>query len=290
MDVRFQSSRFASISLAKLVLSLCSFLVAVTAPAQTAPPETTRVLLPVVLLGTDGAFGALWKTELWLRNNAPRSVYIFPYDPGCVPVPVCVQRPTAPGATFQPQAVVWGDRGNIQGTFLHVEKGFVDQVSLQLRVRNLRNELKGFGTELPVVSEDEFRSDRIVLLDLPVRPEYRATLRAYSLDPVVAPAVIVRVYGLSDDTLLPPPRSPLPQLLSEQRYTLQSPPSSIRESVPDYLQLDLDPNAFAPWRQVMLEIIPATEGMRIWSFASVTNNVTQQITAITPQPGRAKGE
>ncbi len=199
-------------------------------------------------------------------------------------------RPTAPGATFQPQAVIWGDRGNIQGTFLQVEKGFVDQVSLQLRVRDLRDEERGFGTELPVVSEDEFRSDRIVLLDLPVRPGYRTTLRAYSLDPVVAPAVIVRVYGLSNDTLLPPPNSPLPQLLSEQRYELQVPPSSIREWVPDYLQLDLDLNAFAPWRQVMLEIIPDIEGMRIWSFASATNNVTQQITTISPHPGTGPGE
>lgn len=277
--------------LRKLAFYVCISLAAVAAPAQTVPPETTRLLLPVVLLGTDGAFGAFWTTELWLRNGAPHPVYIFPYDPGCSTLPGCVLPPTAPGATFQPQSVTWGERGNIQGTFLHVEKGFVHQVSLQLRVRNLRDEQKGFGTELPVVSEDEFRPDRIVLLDLPVRPGYRTTLRAYSLDPVAAPAVIVRVYGLSDDTLLPPPRSPLPQFLSEQRYALESPPpGQIRESVPDYLQLDLDQVAFAPWRQVMLEIIPATEGMKIWSFASVTNNVTQQITTITPQPGAQTAE
>ena len=83
---------------------------------------------------------------------------------------------------------------------------------------------------------------------------------------------------------------PVPQLLSEQTLPLMVPPSGIREFVPDYLQVNLDQSAYAPWQRIMLEIVPATEGMRIWSFASVTNNVTQQITTITPQPRAATGE
>lgn len=280
--------------LRKLVLSFCITLVAMAAHAQVLPPpdvESTRLLLPVMMQsGEFGAFGALWKTELWVRNGASTPVHIFPYDGGCRLSNCGFLSPTLPGSTFQPQVGKWVGSGNIPGTYLHVEKGFVDQVSVQLRVRDLRDEENGFGTELPVVSEDEFRPDGIVLLDLPMRPGYRTMLRTYSLDPVEVPAVIVRVYGLSEGWQFPPPTSPLPQLLSEQRYALEVPASEIRKFVPDYLQLDLSQNAFAPWRQVMLEIIPAIEGMRIWSFASVTNNLTQQITTITPNPGAGPGE
>lgn len=278
----------------KLAFISFTTLVALAAHANVLPPphvQSTRLLLPVMMeSGEAGAFGALWKTELWVRNRATTAVYIFPYDSGCRlsncgPIP-----PTLPGSTFQPRVGKWQGSGNIQGQFLHVENGYEDQVSVQLRVRNLRDEQNGFGTELPVISEDEFQSKAIVLLDLPVRPGYRTMLRTYSLDPVDVPAVIIRVYGLSEEWHFPLPTSPLPQLLSEQRHELEAPPSTIRRFVPDYLQIELDQAAFAPWDRVMLEIIPATEGMRIWSFASVTNNATQQITTITPQPGAAKGE
>lgn len=271
-----------------LVLALGIKFIAMAAHAQVPPPEvqSTRLLLPVVLeSGASGAFGALWQTELWVRNGAPNSVYIFPYYDGCqLPTGCGFLPPTPSGSTFQPQSVTWVGKGPIQGTFLHVEKGFESHVSVQLRVRDLRDEEHGFGTELPVVSEDEFRPDGSALLDLPVRPGYRTTLRAYSLDPVLDPSVVVRVYGLSEDWRLPLPNVPLPQLLSEQTHALLVPPPDIRKFVPDYLQLEVDQAAFAPWRRVMFEIIPATEGMRIWSFASVTNNVTQEITTITPYP------
>ncbi len=277
-----------------LVLASGFTLIAMASYAQVPPPEvqSTRLLLPVVLQpGASGAFGAFWQTELWVRNGAPNSVYIFPFYDGCqLPTGCGFLEPTPSGSTFQPQSVTWAGKGAIQGTFLHVEKGFEDQVSVQLRVRDLNDEEQGFGTELPVVSEEEFRTDRNVLLDLPVRPGYRTTLRAYSLDPVIDPSVVVRVYGLSEDWRLPIPNVPLPQLLSEQTHELLISPPGIRKFVPDYLQLEVDQAAFAPWRRVMLEIIPATEGMRIWSFASVTNNITQEITTITPYPRTVRGE
>ena len=33
-----------------------------------------------------------------------------------------------------------------------------------------------------------------------------------------------------------------------------------------------------------VEIVPLTAGLRYWAFASVTNNATQHVTTVTPQP------
>ena len=152
-----------------------------------------------------------------------------------------------------------------------------------------RNALYG-GTDLPLVRERDFLTSRITLPFLAIgadeRPKRRGRLRIY--DPDAHDGAQVRVSLKRPDAAAPDfpadksivvPLSLAPIDLSPN-LGMPAPPR------PAYAEIDLGA-AFAdtlPNGTIFnIEIEPVTPGLRLWAFVTLTDNATNEVTAITPQ-------
>lgn len=219
-----------------------------------------RVLIPVIYEGP-GLNGSRWTTDVWLMNG---NTYDFPFLGG--PVPELVREQSARVSVLAPNGYV-----------LYPARNATDDLSINVLVRDLSRQSKSLGTEIPAVRERDLESRRVLLLNVPSDPKFRLTLRVYSLDPL--PAFNRMNYWLYD------------LLTGEQRA---------------FGTVDLVPPAdeHTPWSATIgdlaakhpeilnqgplrLSISPVRSdvgGARFWAFLTVTNNETQEVTAITPNP------
>jgi hypothetical protein len=248
------------------------------AAAVTSRLDYTRYLVPVVADDVRGALGSIWRSELTFLNASTYDVAPVPYcQPSLCPPDVYV-----PGRTTIVD-VPRNARGD--GTFFYVPKGVRGDLALASRVRDLSREDEGWGTEVPVVPEEEFK-DRIELVDVPVDPRYRATLRIYGTERALRARV--QVFLPEDD---------LP--LSDRQIELVPGPTGQGQFVqhPTYAQLDaLTPEiravaGGAAFVRVAVDVLPVsavddTFNEKIWAFLSLTNNETQYITTVTPHRAR----
>jgi hypothetical protein len=128
------------------------------------------------------------------------------------------------------------------------------------------------GTELPVVREEQFTSERFFLLPEPLLRGYRYLLRVYAFDET---QVHVRVFGANMI-------DPLKKLDRVIALTKLDDVDIVGR--PAYAQIDLTPifNVYEdPERLPIIEITSATSEP-VWAFLSQTNNETQQVTVTTP--------
>lgn len=231
------------------------FLLSAAAIAQT-PQE--RLLLPITTFEAPGAFGSLWSTELWMRNDTDQPVSIFPLN--------ITDSFSAPHRDLLVPLQTSRQGG---GQFIYVDR--VDGLHFNLRVRDTTRAGVTFGTELPVVRDRDLLTEPLVLLPVPVDAAFRATLRIYDATFAGVVRARVRIFAIESTTLL-----------SEQEVQLET-----REGLPftpGYAQLALE--SILPTSsqgQVRIEIDPLSPGMKYWAFVSVTSNETQHVTTITPQ-------
>ncbi|HEX2061154.1 MAG TPA: hypothetical protein VHK90_10470, partial [Thermoanaerobaculia bacterium] len=147
------------------------------------------------------------------------------------------------------------------------EKG----LAASLRVSEVSQQAANHGVEIPVVHRDEFDEESIALVDVPIDPRFRLTLRIYGLNRgtnfvnvsfggrlVQLPLqfsndIFEPSYAVFTDFTASPTGSPLP------------------ERVNVLIDVPRGPGGVH---------IP---GSPIWAFITVTNNETQHITTITPQ-------
>ncbi len=228
-----------------------------------------RVLLPIFTPPVTGSFGSKFYTFFAIWNIAGPDIPAFGLAPRpcdgigeCVPpsgprVSVLKARYSAPNAFAEPL-------GN-PGYFFFIPKGAFDRIAASLRVADFSRQDESFGTRIPIVPEREFRSDFIALIDVPVTPRFRNMLRVYSLDPQTC----VKVRVIRHDST---------KIYSEVDLDLPNPADTFH---PGYAELSDFGNI--PPDRVRIEIEPHSSSTRIWAFVSVTNNVTQQITVVTPR-------
>jgi hypothetical protein len=114
--------------------------------------------------------------------------------------------------------------------------------------------------EIPVVHREDFREGQVSLLNVPVDPRFRNTLRIYSLS---RSAVLIDLRFGNGPT---------------QQLYLQPGESWFEPATLTFTDFPLRGNGPATTRVV----IDAPPGVPIWAFITVTNNDTQQITTITP--------
>lgn len=134
---------------------------------------------------------------------------------------------------------------------------------------------------MPVVRESEFHKDAVFLLNVPVTPEFRQTLRIYSMDPA-ATTVAVRVFGISGSHPEAFHAAPVDPILGQTSVPLVP---GIRDGVPAFAVVN-DLSSIANLNgasRVGIEVDHAAAGPPIWAFVSVTNNETQHVTVITPE-------
>lgn len=238
-----------------MILLLCAGILTPQLGAQGLPPGE-RMLLPVFTEQVPGAFGSLWRSELWVYNDNLESAGVGLV--GDVPAkstsgPVLGQRPT--GAT----------PGAVMTALPHLAAG----LSFNLRVRDLSRSAESFGTEIPVVRESEFFTSKVTLLNVPTDSRFRPMLRVYQFLGFLQPPATVRVrFYRTGQT---------PDLLLEQLTLSLEGSGALAYAQLSSLPLD---SISDPTVRVEIESIGS---MRFWAFVSITNNETQHVTIITPQ-------
>lgn len=233
-------------------------------------PETAfaRVLLPIFTPPVRGAFGSDFRTEFRIAGNGGGfSTYSLRNDTSnCAPI-LCLDLPDPIFFTADdvlgPAFPIYN--GN-PGRFIYVPRSELKNVAANLRVADVSRSSLNFGTEIPVVADTELRSDVIELLGVPTDPRFRNTLRIYGID---ASYVVVTVEGRQPVVLpMTQPSSPF------------EPVYAVFTDFPtgtDPVHVKIEPPPF-------INPSPPSGPFPIWAFVSVTNNETQMITTITPQP------
>jgi len=221
-----------------------------------------RVLLPIYTEDQPGALGSVWRSELWVRNESDAPIVITP---------------SAPHDTISPEFSVQPRVARIQvgqppGRFLRIAGAEPEGLLFNLRVQDLSRQTLTWGTELPVVEMSEFSTERIILFNVPVEDVSRTSLRIYESETQGDGVVTVKVFAQNGAAELGEASLPLPSRI----------PFAFNPGYGQILSLG-DAFPAARGETVRIEIQPQTTGMRIWAFASVTNNETQHVTTITPQ-------
>jgi hypothetical protein len=216
------------------------------------PSDAIRFLAPIVV-NAPGSFGSNWVSELRIANGSIETLNvsgkaIAPRTSTLVPLPAM---PFSAGAFF---AIPTHIAGNVTAT---------------LRVHDTSRDADGFGTEIPVVPETQFRPS-VVLTAVPTDQRFRTTLRIYDDTNVFLTATVVIRDDASGDVLtsMQVPLSPYAQL------TLDSTLAPLASAVPR-VRLEITSQAVG---------VSSSQPIPIWAFVSVTNNITQEVTTITPSP------
>jgi len=233
-----------------------------------------RFLLPLYGHPVAGAHGSRWGLESWVRYSGTVDTVVVPRLNVCS-VTCSAFYLLRPGEA--PSMIEPAYAGS--SLLLRVEQRLVSEFHFSSRVRDLSRG-DGSGTEIPIVHESRMLSGPIYLLNVPLSEGSRNTLRVYALPEIEAPSVEIRYFRMPGD-----PFDLTARLLRVDRVALSKPPQPIEfeihpssATLSDFqLMPELEGEA-ALW----LEIVPHTPGLRIWAMASVTDNVTQRVTLITP--------
>lgn len=231
-----------------------------------------RYLVPITDTQVPGANGSLWRTDLTMLFRADQQLTIDP-DPCNVPITCIYQNPPL-RRPFDAHEYGFAlpNRG---GQFLHVFGDHDASFAMNGRFYDESRLQETAGTELPIVRVEEFRTDGVVLLNIPVAPQYRHTLRIYDGDGRET-RVAIRVFAGDETT----PRLSITRDLVPFHPT--APPANPRYPAYDELALG-QLLALEGVDDLRIEVDPLTEGSRIWAFVSITNNDTHHVTLVSAQ-------
>jgi hypothetical protein len=218
-----------------------------------------RILFPLNFVAP-GAHGSLWLTESAIANPQP-----WPIMTVNAIAPIACTAIVGPCTELlRPRSKLSWTGGNYShGAALFVSRRDAEDLAFSLRVRDVSRVAEGFGTEVPVVRERDMYKGTMTLLDVPLDPRYRVKLRIYAFGAANNAAGRVK-YG---DVIVP--------------YTVTTPCSGPESCAARAAYAEIDLTAAAPGAREIVYIEPPRDSLA-WSFASVTNNDTQQVTLVTP--------
>jgi hypothetical protein len=234
-----------------------------------------RILIPVAASGP-GPNAARFETEILITNAGDELVGIGGATiegPGpFFPSPI-----VAPHTTRSFTDLLLQNPRQAVGAFIYYYSArSARDVITKVRVHDTSRDASGFGVEIPAVSDLDF-SAMVRLAGIPTDARFRSTLRVYAYDATNFGPVTLRVRDNADGTLL----ATVPVALTADRLN--------PETFPAAAQLSLDP-IIEPLRshaRVRIDIADSDAIRPIWGFVSITNNQTQEITLVTPQPSGA---
>ena len=223
-----------------------------------------HVLVPLLFNGP-GANGSQWRSELTIVNQEP---WALPLGNVNLTLSMVWHNYSFPALSSQTELPF----ANPLGTVLLVPRRGAEGLAMSLRVRDISREAEGFGTEIPIVREQDMAQDQhITLLNVPLDAKYRAKLRIYAILPEArASSVILHIQPRASD---------IPD--SSRFLLLQRDCGGINQECSDaplYGDFDL-PTVTNGRADLILETL---HGALVWAFVSVTNNETQQVTIVTP--------
>lgn len=220
-----------------------------------------RLLVPISVSEVPGAYGSVWSTELWYRNNSSVPVAVFPLEiSDAVPTTKLTELLRVP---HRPP--------NAPGQFLFLSPPAGDQVQFDLKLLNSADPVGGWGTRLPVVRESEF--GRVIsLINVPTASAYRCALRVYGLpEDVPAGEVLdVRIYSYKEKLLA---SVELPFDVVSPDVPVHAAMLSLGDSLSEIRQVD----------RVRVEVESRSGRAKIWAFVAAVSNATQNVSVITPR-------
>jgi hypothetical protein len=249
---------------------VAAVLFAVPLLAQT-PSE--RLLVPILTPPVHGAFGSEFHTDLRIANDSDDIVFLLGLSAErCLPIclPGVFPYPLNPHQEIGPGDITLN---GTPGRFIYVASDQISALSMNLRVHDVTRGGLNFGTEIPIVRESEFRTNEIVFVGVPTDARFRNTLRIYGESPVdvlvtvgnQAPVRVRLTGGFSF------PNIAFPEIFSPSYAAFTTFPTG---SAPVRVTIEADPD--------FVTLLPIE--IPLWAFITVTNNDTQVISTITPQP------
>jgi hypothetical protein len=223
-----------------------------------------RVLIPVAFAGP-GAHGSQWTTELSVLNRSSYTVSLF--------------RPLATGDPIAGRPLRIPLSGSAGGKLLFVPRESAGAMAFNLLVRDTSRQSEDWGTEVPVVREAGFSTDAVELLNVPVDPRFRLTLRVYGLDSAAGDAYIT-VYSMeTGNNISVPKRFPL------SSATPCEPAIPCGSDDPAFALIDVlsEMSGLPASGRIGIRVQATYAAQPIWGFVTVTNNTTQHVTVISPQ-------
>lgn len=235
------------------------------APVALANPSGVLVVLVPINPGTlPGAFGTNWTTTLWVHNasDVDGRIECAAADPRICPV---VKAHTT--------AEVANPYGSSAPFFLRIPTGLVipgpafGSVSVELRTTDSATAAKSAGTEIPIARPSDFHAGTTVLPQVPVNDHSRLRIRVFAMG---NGSVTVHGIGLTTN-----------QEIVTVALPLTGGDSSLFQGArsPSYAEALLSP-PIAPDTAMRVEF---TSTLPIWGFVSITDNVTQQFTIVSPR-------
>ena len=271
-----KQTAFAFIALAVSVGTLAQ------APPEINPDrsEFEMVLLPV-FFGEQvvaGAFGSRWKTELIAFNGGDVEIGMYPVGVTCpftCPAPQVFE--IQPRMAIRQPNTNGGGNGLGPGSLVYLRRGASDRLGLSLRARDLSRQEETYGTEVPVVREAELRAGVLPLFLAPRRDRFRQMLRIYQVDSVEPIPFRVRAFDQMGNEL---------GTIFVSATGVPNGFSSGFPSNPGYAEISGIETMFRATaddagHSIMIE--PLRPDIRFWAFVSVTHDITQHTTLITPQ-------
>jgi hypothetical protein len=221
-----------------------------------------RVLLPINFNGP-GGHGSQWITEQVIANRRPWGI-----DTGHVELTlshVWINRTIEANAYYKNPNI-----GGPLGAALLLPRADADDVSIAIRIRDTSRVSEGYGTEIPVVREEDMAyNEPLTMLDVPLETRYREKLRVYAFLPdVLVSEARVQFVARGGDA------QPGLHVLQLRRDCAACP------DMPLYGELDLPATTTLGRIDVRID---GPEEALTWGFITITNNDTQQVTTVAPQ-------
>ncbi|MBW3563779.1 MAG: hypothetical protein KY459_03545 [Acidobacteria bacterium] len=254
----------------RLTIIAVIFSLAVTAGAQDAPCEQ-RILVPVIADGVPGAFGSIWQTYLTISNRGEEPVFVGGIFRDCG-LPPCPTATVEPGSTAIP---------SFHDEYLTVLGcDAIENIDINLRVRDLSREKETWGTSIPVVYEDDVFHEPFGITDIRNGDGFRSMLRIYTFERGVTTSARVKVYAILPNRELNDDDTDV--LLTDFPVTLTPVPLDPFHT-PGYAQISLPAlQELEGWDQLRVEI-SGEESVGLWAFVSTTSNDNQFVTVLTPR-------
>jgi hypothetical protein len=268
-----------------------------TAPllAQEPDPATFEPMLVPVFWSGAGAFGSQWSSTLILRNSGDTTIHLA--RPAVTNFPLC---PTDPVNCIGPATAELGPGAlslldytlqDPAGAILYIPRPALvedDQnLNVDLRVRDQSRSDDNLGTEVPVVRERNLRgTEPFQLLNVDVDSRYRTAIRFYDVHGFDGEAVVVRIDNAFGqrlvDTIVRLSR-PAQQSFAADPFPLRPAYAVISDLAAQFPQLKSQVRVNVEIQFESPLIDPPYAYKHTYAFASITNNVTQMFTTVTPQ-------
>lgn len=264
-----------------LVLWLCALRVSAL---NTNPDDFERVLVPIFFAGERaGANGALWASELWVRNESSSPILLFDSSQACYFGP-CFTPPPVPLSARQTIRFVpnfFSDEERNPSLILYAEKGAGEHLLFSNRTADVSRRPIETGAKLPVMRESDLSDQPLNFVDVSLEPGSRTLLRLYDLVFEDGHSAYVDVYDFNTDRLL----TQIHILFSYASPALGGPFSA----APGYAQIPLGTDLGALRVRVVVRSDPSGRGQsgtavtKQWALITTTSNADNSIVVTVPQ-------